>query len=347
VNIRRIASRNLNNTVLAIVLLAVMVLLALVIGNRFFTLRNFRSMAGQIPEFGLLSLAIMAAMLTGGIDLSIVATANLSGIVTAMVMTRFVGPDMNGGAVVLVVGAAIAVGLMVAVFCGALNGLLITRVGIPAIIATLGTMALYDGIGILITSGRGIVGFPEPFQFLGNGSIGPVPMAFVIFAVTVVFFALMLNRTQLGQNIKMIGANPIAARFAGLNIPLVLMKVYIMNGILAGISAMIMISRSNSAKSGYGFFLPASEHSDRGSGRDQSGRRIRKCFRRDHGNIHSSVSRERTEQSRVQSLCAGNHTRRHVAAGNGDQFLHVSPGRRKEIERRIAGSTTDWILRFF
>lgn len=251
-NIRRLASRNLNNTVLAIVLLAVMLLLALVIGNRFFTLRNFRSMAGQIPEFGLLSLAIMAAMLTGGIDLSIVATANLSGIVAAMVMTRFIGPDMSGGAVVLVVAAAIAVGLMVAVFCGALNGLLITRVGIPAIIATLGTMALYDGIGILITSGRGIVGFPEPFQFLGNGSIGPVPMAFVIFAVTVVVFAIMLNRTQLGQSIKMIGANPIAARFAGLNIPLVLMKVYIMNGILAGISAMIMISRSNSAKSGYG-----------------------------------------------------------------------------------------------
>lgn len=250
--IRRIATQNLNNTVLAIVLVGVMLLLALVIGNRFFTLRNFSSMAGQIPEFGLLSLAIMAAMLTGGIDLSIVATANLSGIATALVMTNFVTPDMSGVSVLLVVAVAITVGMLVAASCGALNGVLITRVGIPAIIATLGTMALYDGVGILITSGRGIVGFPLPFQFLGNGSIGPVPMAFVIFAISVVVFAIILNKTRFGKSIKMIGANPIAARFAGLNISKVLLKVYIMNGILAGISAMIMISRSNSAKSGYG-----------------------------------------------------------------------------------------------
>jgi simple sugar transport system permease protein len=96
------------------------------------------------------------------------------------------------------------------------------------------------------------VGFPDAFVFIGNGYLGIFPMAFLIFAAAVAVFAIILNKTRFGRGVFMLGANPVAARFSGLNIPSIQTKVYIMNGLLAGVSAMIMISRSNSAKSGYG-----------------------------------------------------------------------------------------------
>lgn len=216
-------------------------------------------MSVQIPEFGLLAIAISLSLLTGGIDLSVVAIANLTGIATAWLLTNFITPEMSGVNISLVIILIIIVALLLSTFLGFINGILITRVGITPILATLGTMGLFGGLGVIITKGVGITGLPEKFLYLGTAIIGKVPIQLYIFIAVVLLVGLVLNRTLFGFNVFMIGANPIAASFSGININNVLVRVYMMSGFLAGISGLLIISKANSARSGYGasFLLPA------------------------------------------------------------------------------------------
>lgn len=250
--VKSVFSRNPNNTILFFFLAAIFILMSILLPNKFLSLRNFQSMGSQIPEFGLLALAMMLAMLTGGIDLSVVAIANLSGIFAALCMKALIASTPWGAESIAIFGISIAVALAVSLVCGLINGLLISRMGVSAIIATLGTGALFEGIGIIITSSRGIVGFPDVFVFLGNGFLWVFPMPFIIFAATVGIFAVLISKSIFGRRLKMLGANAVAARFSGLNIGGILTRVYICTGLLSGISSLIMMSRSNSAKSGYG-----------------------------------------------------------------------------------------------
>ena len=238
--------------ILTIFMIGVFVLMSVLSPDRFLTVRNFQSMASQIPEFGLLAIAMAVTMLTGGIDLSVVSTANISGITAALVITRFVGPNDGTAYIVLIVIISILVALAVAFVCGAINGFLISSIGIPAILATLGTMGLFLGTGIIITSGRGVVGFPDMFTWIGNANFFHIPIHMYVFLCATLGVALLLNRTSLGKRIYMYGANPVAARFSGINIEQMLMRVYMTSGLLAGMSSIIMIARVNSAKSSYG-----------------------------------------------------------------------------------------------
>jgi simple sugar transport system permease protein len=213
----------------------------------------------QIPDFGLLSLAIALCMMTGGIDLSVVAISNLTGIATAWMLTNFIKPETSGAAEILLIILIMILGLIVAVACGAINGVLITKVGITPILATLGTMGLFGGLGVIITKGTGITGLPAPFLYLGTAMIAKAPIQLYIFIAVILVVGLILNRTLFGFNLLMIGANPISARFSGINLNSVLLRVYIMSGILSGIAGFIIIAKANSARSGYAasFLLPA------------------------------------------------------------------------------------------
>lgn len=238
--------------ILSLVMIGVFLLMWILIGNQFITVGNLQSMAFQLPELGLLSLAMMVTMLTAGINLAIIASANLSGIVTALILSNYVTPGMAGAELMGVVILAIAAGLLTSVIIGLLNGALIAIVDVSPILATLGTMILLNGVAIVLTKGYVISGFPDPVRFIGNGEILGVPMPMIIFVACAVFMAVLLNRTRLGVNIYMIGSNPTACYFAGVNNTGVLMKTYLISGLYSGIAAIIMISRFNSAKADYG-----------------------------------------------------------------------------------------------
>lgn len=238
--------------ILSLVMVGVFLLMWVLVGNQFITVGNLQSMAFQLPELGILSLAMMVTMLTAGINLAIIASANLSGIVTALILTNYVTPEMAGAELMGVVILAIAAGLLTSVIIGLLNGALIAIVDVSPILATLGTMILLNGVAIVLTKGYVISGFPDPVRFIGNGEILGVPVPMIIFVACAVFMAVLLNRTRLGVNIYMIGSNPTACHFAGVNNTAVLMKTYLLSGLYSGIAAIIMISRFNSAKADYG-----------------------------------------------------------------------------------------------
>jgi simple sugar transport system permease protein len=123
---------------------------------------------------------------------------------------------------------------------------------VPAIIATLGTQGLFLGLAIIITKGHGIGGFPSEFLFIGNGSILGMPAQFVIYVVVALLVALVLTRSPQGFSMSMFGSNPQVSRFSGINNEMVIIKTYVLTGLLSGVASLVIISGVNSIRPGYG-----------------------------------------------------------------------------------------------
>jgi len=243
---------DLNLVILTAIMVAVMAILAILLPGQFFSLRNLQSMAYQFPEFGFLALAMMVAMVTGGIDLSAIANANLCGIAAALILTHAIPEGSSEQKVLAVMAMAIVVALTLSLVCGLINGLLISYVAVPAILATLGTMTFYSGIGMAVTEGKGVVGFPDAFLSIGSGKIWEFPFPLICFVVAACTVSMALNRTEFGKSLYLFGANPIACLFSGIRNHRVTLTAYMISGLLAGFSSILMISRVNSAKVGYG-----------------------------------------------------------------------------------------------
>ena len=237
---------------LLLLTVAVFVVLSVTNPGRFLAADNFESMAFQFPELALLAFAILLTMLSAGIDLSVVATANLAGILAALVMTRLLPEPAGGAGTLAVVALAGATALAGGAACGSLNGFLIARVGISPILATLGTLQLFTGLALVITRGHAIYGYPDAFLFLGNGTLLGLPVPFLLFLAVAALLAGLINRTAFGVEARLLGTNPVAAAFAGLPVASVLFRTYLLSGLLGGLTGLLMIARTNSAKADYG-----------------------------------------------------------------------------------------------
>ncbi|WP_279503723.1 ABC transporter permease [Aeromonas veronii] len=230
---------------LLVIMVAILVLMAVSSGSAFFSLANLQSMSSQMPLLGILALAMMVCMLTGGINLSIIATTNACALVMASVITQ--SPDSY-----LVLITALAAGFATAVVVGLANGFLIAYVGVSPILATLGMMTFINGLNVLISGGSVISGFPDALLALGNGNVLGVPMPLVLFGLFALGLWAMLEHTPLGRAIYLIGSNEKASRFSGINTQKSLMYVYMVSSILCWVAALIMMAKFNSAKAGYG-----------------------------------------------------------------------------------------------
>lgn len=236
-------------TNLQLLLVCIAVLITMSFANpRFLNAYNFESMAFFLPELGILSIAVMIAMLTGGIDLSIVGLANLSAITAGLFFQRMGGAEAGIGTVLIGVAIALSVGLL----GGLINGWLISRLRITPILATLGTGQVFTGLALVLTGGPAIVGFPAAWNAIGNAKLGPIPVPFVIFIAVCVGVWLLLSRTAFGLQLMLIGTNPRAAVFAGINRARMLMYSYALTGLLAAMAGIILSGRTNAAKSDYG-----------------------------------------------------------------------------------------------
>jgi simple sugar transport system permease protein len=238
-----------NNLTLFIILVVIGGVISVFLPAQFLTPLNFASMGRQFPEYGLLSLANMLAMITGGIDLSVTSVMSLSGVASSLILSQYMSIPLPAGVVILL---GILAALAVSAACGLLNGALIAYVRVPAIIATLGTQGLFLGIAIGITKGHGIGGFPDAFLFIGNGDLGGIPTQFIVFIVVALLVGLLLTRTRQGFYMLMYGSNPLVSRFSGVNNEAVLMRTYLVAGLLAGAASVIVISGVNSIRPGYG-----------------------------------------------------------------------------------------------
>lgn len=211
---------------------------------------NLQNMMVSSPEVGVLAIAMALAMLTGGIDLSMVSIANLTAIT---VSTTFSAIALSDPAQAEAMGPLIIVlGMVVALAAGAVNGFLISTVGITPILATLGTMQIFNGIAIVWTGGKTLYGAPAILSDVGMSTLAGIPLLFIEFLIVAVVIGLLVSRTPFGRKVQLQGANPTAARYSGIRSASVIYGTYITTALLGGVAGLLFVSRNPTASADYG-----------------------------------------------------------------------------------------------
>ncbi len=234
------------------ILIGVIILASALKGGLFLNVGTFQSMGKQFPEFGLLALAMAFTLYTAGIDLSVVAVANLCAVFIAKFLLAYAGPDVAASTATMMVVLACVMALIVGILCGVINGLLIGVLGIAPILATLGTQAFFTGVTIVMTNGTTIGGLPKYMANAINSNVGGIPVPVIIFAIFALFSIFVLEKTTLGNKLKMLGTCAKASTFSGFNNVKLYVANYALSGGLAAVAGMIMLGRFNSAKADYG-----------------------------------------------------------------------------------------------
>lgn len=216
--------------------------------DRFLTAANFGSMGFQMPLLGLLTLAMLAPIISGGLNLAIVYTANICGLTLAWTLMQFGGPEAGMAAFLLGCGLAVIVGGL----AGAVMGAVIAYVRAHPILVSLAMMIFLRGLGEFLTRGGDISGFPDYMAVLGHGSLAGIPVPLILFAVIALAWHVLLKRTPHGFSVYMTGSNMRAAEYAGLNAKRTLVLIYTLSGILCAIAGILMAARFNSVRVGHG-----------------------------------------------------------------------------------------------
>lgn len=252
-NLRNFMARDSNLTRLLIILAIVLLTFSILKPDIFLSKDYLISMLYLFPEFGILALGMMLCMISGGIDLSVVAVANFSSIICCMLLVHTVGPEGSGVSAVAMLAVAILVSLAVGALSGLLNGFLIAKLGIPPILATLGGSDLIMGLAVALTKGSSISGLPPILSQAGTHYIfGLIPVPLVVFVICATIVAWQLEKTTFGYKLYMLGSNSKATRYSGVNNDRVLMRAYMTSGILAAMSGILMCARFNSARADVG-----------------------------------------------------------------------------------------------
>jgi ribose/xylose/arabinose/galactoside ABC-type transport system permease subunit len=187
-----------------------------------------------VPIIGLLGMGQTLIILAGGpgIDLSAGSMLSVVGLAVAALIVFGLNPYLSS-----------VLGLVLGGLLGAGNGLLVTIVGIPSLIATLATMFLYGGLAVALTAGRPIGGMPESFAWLGQGTLFGLPNQFVFaFLPVMLVLHVMLTRTRLGSHITAVGNDERAAHLLGIKVVRIRLALYVLNGLLAALAAIVNLS---------------------------------------------------------------------------------------------------------
>ena len=229
-------------TILFVMMLGALLLCQFFFPVKFLTLSNFQSIASQIPEFKLLAIAIMLADADRGIDLSIISTANLAGVGAALILTKY-SSQLRAYEEVISNFFSNSLSDRHILLCGLINGLLIAYIKVPAILATLGTMSIFSGIAIVINQRIWYSGIPGKISIYWKWHDPCHSHADDYFYCLYPIDVFNPEPNLLRFNLYMLGSNPVASRFSGINNRGILVRTYILSGLCSGLASIIMISR--------------------------------------------------------------------------------------------------------
>ncbi|AMM83492.1 ABC transporter permease [Martelella sp. AD-3] len=204
---------------------------------------NLSDATFNFTEKALIAFAMALVIISGEIDLSVAAIIALAS--TAMGYAAQFGagtPEL------------VAIGLGVGLLCGAFNGFLITGLGLPSIVVTIGTMSLFRGLSYVVLGDKAFTGYPPGFAFFGQGYVfWVISFEFVLFAVMAVLFGILLHLTSFGRMVYAIGNNATAARFSGIRVGRVKFLLFLMTGVMSGMAAICLTSRLGSTRPSIAF----------------------------------------------------------------------------------------------
>ena len=246
-----------NSAFIFLILGALLLVFTVLQGSAFLSPENFSNIAVDASELLLLGVGLTFVIITAGIDLSVGSVLVLSSVVAAQVMVNLSGtseqvqnyqfPNQGVG-----IPLGIAAGLLTGLLCGIVNGLLVTRLKMPAFIVTLGTLGMALGAAQILSGGSNVPYVPTAMQAqIGTREIfGFLPVPVLITLVVVIIAALALSLTSFGRYTYAIGSNAEAARRVGINVDRHLLKVYALSGFLAGLAGIVDVARFNTASVG-------------------------------------------------------------------------------------------------
>jgi len=199
---------------------------------------NLSDATFNFTEKAMIAFAMALLIISGEIDLSVASIIALAS--TAM-----------GAAVQMGVGTEglVLIGLATGLVCGSFNGILVTGLGLPSIVVTIGTMSLFRGISFIILGDQAYRGYPPEFAFFGQGYVWwMISFEFVLFAIIAVIYGVILHMTNFGRAVYAIGNNPTGALFSGIRVGRVKFILFLLTGLMSGVAAICLTSRLGSTR---------------------------------------------------------------------------------------------------
>ena len=219
-------------TFIVIILIIITSIIIKTYDNNFLNMKSIESLGLSVAIEVPVVIGIATLLISGGFDLSVGSVSALAMVVTGYCIIKN-----------LSIPLAMILGLMSGLGIGFINGIIISKLKINALIVTLGTMAIARGIPLILTEGRVIVGFPKTFSFLGSGKIlgltFPIILAFIILIISEIF----LRRIRVFRQIYYVGGNENSAIYAGINVNRIKLSVYMVSGLFAALNGLMMASR--------------------------------------------------------------------------------------------------------
>lgn len=212
------------------IILTVLIIVASLASPVFLRGRNITNLLKQASLLGVVSVGQTFVILVGGIDLSVASVMALMSVLAANLM---------GGEDGLVLPVVLLC-LSIATGIGFLNGIMVTKLKIPAFIATLGTVLIVQGIRFVYTGGAPKGSIPDALRFWGRGDIGGVPTALIVWIVVIIGAVLLLRQTTYGRRLYAVGGNPSTAHLSGVSVDRIIISAYMICSFLAGVAGLML-----------------------------------------------------------------------------------------------------------
>ncbi|MEQ5870829.1 ABC transporter permease [Sagittula sp. NFXS13] len=237
------AARLLASWELLLLVVAVAIFIANTLASPYFlNAWNLSDATFNFTEKAMIAFAMALLIIAGEIDLSVAAIIALAS--TAMGAAASVGVGTPG---------LVAIGLATGLTCGAFNGVLVTRMGLPSIVVTIGTMSLFRGISFIVLGDGAYRDYPSDFAYFGQGYVfWVISFEFVLFALLAGIYYVLLHRTNFGRTVYAIGNNPTAAQFSGIRVARVKFILFLLTGLMSGVAAICLTSRLGSTRPSIG-----------------------------------------------------------------------------------------------
>ena len=235
------ALRKSNMTAIGAVLV-IMIIIASVASPYFIDKYNLQSLVRDLAFIGMIGVAQSLLLLIGELDLSVGKVASLCGILSGIMMVNW---KWNSW-------LSLFIALLCGLIFGAINGLIITRLRLNSMVATIGMQGVYGGINLVLTKGKAITGIPENIYFLGKGAVGLVPTPFVFCVVVLVIVLFIVKKTKTGRYIYAIGNSREAAKILGINVDRIRVMIYSLVGLISALAGILYVARLGSSQSAIG-----------------------------------------------------------------------------------------------
>lgn len=222
--------------------LVLMIIIASVMSPYFLDIYNLQALVRDLAFIGMIGIGQSLLLLIGELDLSVGKIASLCGILAGMMMVNYgMNPYLS-----------LVLALILGLVFGAINGLIITKLRLNSMVATIGMQGVYGGINLVLTKGKAITGIPESIYIFGKGNVGPIPIPFIFTIIVLVCVLFLVKKTKTGRYIYAIGNSREAAKILGIKVDRIRIMIYSIVGFISALAGILYVARLGSSQSAIG-----------------------------------------------------------------------------------------------